>query len=81
MCGHHPLDGPPYENYLGIVPAGAKPPYIDTLGNPSCEVCSGCGFEYGYDDAGASANRMSFEEYREWWLAEGGEVFEPRPSG
>lgn len=81
VCGYHPLRRPPYKNYLGIVPEGAKPPYFDTLGQPSNEVCAGCQYEYGFDDEpGGAAVTSSFEEYREWWLARGGEVIESPPS-
>jgi hypothetical protein len=56
-----------------------SPPYASHLGFPSYEVCSCCGFEYGFDDEpGASGTSSSFEDYRAEWLASGAEWFSRR---
>jgi hypothetical protein len=50
-----------------------EPPY-DAKGNPSHEICSCCGFEFGYDD---QSQGNSFSDYRNKWLAEGAKWFDP----
>jgi hypothetical protein len=56
-----------------------EPPYsIDDC--PSYEICSCCGFEYGYDDAD---QHYSFEGYREKWIKNGYEFTDEddKPTG
>ncbi|WP_440945327.1 hypothetical protein ACSAZL_14425 [Methanosarcina sp. T3] len=50
VCGYDGLDEPPYD--------------IDEV--PSYEICSCCGFEYGFDEEG-----YYFEEYRDKWIKDG----------
>jgi transcription elongation factor Elf1 len=52
ICGYDQLTEPPY----------------DKNGNPSYEICSCCGFEYGYDDHDQGE---SFESYRIEWINNG----------
>lgn len=42
--------------------------------DPSYEICPCCGFEYGFDD---KSRKMTFEEYRNWWMGEGMKWFSP----
>ncbi|PRX41429.1 hypothetical protein CLV97_10638 [Planifilum fimeticola] len=58
VCGYDGLEAPPY----------------DAKGNPSHEICSCCGFEFGYDD---QSQGDSFSDYRKKWLAEGAKWFDP----
>jgi hypothetical protein len=46
------------------------PPYEDTLGTPSYEVCSSGGFEFGNYDNPDNATPVSFEQYRAEWETE-----------
>lgn len=41
-------------------------PPKDKYNNPSYEVCSSCGFEFGVDD-----DNYTYEEWREKWIARG----------
>ena len=52
VCGFDDLDSAPYDNN----------------GNPSYEICSCCGFEFGFHD---SSEHMTFEKYREEWMLRG----------
>jgi len=52
VCGYDKLEGIPYDEY----------------GYPMYEICSCCGFEFGFDD---ESEGMSFEEYRKKWIEEG----------
>jgi len=54
------------------------PPYEELLGKPSYEVCPRCGFEFGNDDNPGTAAPMSFEQYREEWVAGGCQWFDGR---
>ena len=56
VCGYSELDEPPY----------------DDQNNASYEVCSCCGFEFGFDD---KAKGVSFEDYRKKWINEGARWF------
>lgn len=58
VCGYDGLSDAPY----------------DAEGNPSHEICSCCGFEFGYDDR---SQGESFSAYRKKWLADGAEWFDP----
>ena len=84
-CGYDQLTVAPYRDLpRPPVPAGAEPPYEDSLGPASYDVCSCCGFEFGFDDnPGASARADSFESYRQDWLDRGAPWFSPvaRPAG
>jgi len=41
---------------------------FDSFGYPSYEICSCCGYEYGFDD---ESEGISFNEYREEWIKKG----------
>ncbi|QOY36647.1 hypothetical protein AWH56_002945 [Anaerobacillus isosaccharinicus] len=49
ICGYDKLEEIPY----------------DKEGNPSYEICSCCGFEFGYDD---HSEGKTFAEYRQLWI-------------
>jgi hypothetical protein len=59
------------------------PPYCRWYGMPTYDVCPCCGFEFGFDDEPGTAPSVSFEEYLQQWIAEGGRWFDEsrRPSG
>lgn len=52
VCGYDKLSEKPY----------------DDDGNPSYEICSCCGFEFGFDDSNESRN---YEDYRNKWIKQG----------
>ena len=52
VCGYPKLSQPPYDSY----------------GYPTYEICSCCGFEFGFDD---SVQDRTFERYREEWIEDG----------
>ncbi|GAB5465364.1 MAG: hypothetical protein Kapaf2KO_08000 [Candidatus Kapaibacteriales bacterium] len=54
ICGYDELDEPPYYSNNGF--------------DPTWEVCSCCGYEFGYDDVDQG---WTFKAYREKWIAEG----------
>ncbi len=59
----------PVCGFVGLV----EPPYNEA-GGASFEICSCCGFEYGFDD---QSEGRSFEDYRRAWLADGAKWFDP----
>lgn len=67
VCGEASLSVPPYADYTGTVPEGARPPYEAVLGRPSYEVCPVCEFEFGNDDNPGTAPPDSFDDYRREW--------------
>jgi hypothetical protein len=64
VCGYPDLDEAPY----------------DAQSNPSYNICSCCGFEYGFDDG---SKKNTFKEFREKWIYEGCNWFtkEKKPIG
>lgn len=52
VCGFNQLEEVPY----------------DKDGNPSYEICSCCGFEFGFDDG---SEGYSIENYRTKWIRDG----------
>ena len=56
-----------------------QPPYDPETGNESHDICSSCGFEYGYTDDGAASGKypldwtreMIIKDYREQWIESG----------
>jgi hypothetical protein len=77
VCDHLGLDFAPYERWPPPPGAQLVPPYEDTLGRPSYEVCPRCGFEFGNDDNPGTAEPVSFDEYRRQWEAQGRPWFAP----
>lgn len=53
----------PVCGYDGLV----EPPF-DSDGNPSYEICSCCGYEFGFDEA-------TYQEYRKTWIDRGAQWF------
>ena len=78
-CGYPDLEMPAYEN-LGQPPwfDHGSPPYCHRYGAASYDVCSCCGFEYGFDDDPGASLGDSFQEYRRNWIAEGAVWFTPK---
>jgi len=84
-CGFSGLDAKPFER-LPEPPwqhEFGSPPYGVRFGRPSYEVCSCCGFEFGNDDEQGTGAPISFEDYREEWIADGCQWFDEsaRPDG
>jgi hypothetical protein len=52
VCGYNEFDEPPYDEY----------------GYPSYNICSCCGFEFGFDD---DSKKYTFEAYRQEWISIG----------
>jgi len=59
VCGFDQLTEPPYDEH----------------GYSSFEICSCCGFEFGFDDG---SQGISFDEYRKSWLDKGAVWFYPK---
>jgi hypothetical protein len=79
VCGHPGLTSKPYERWPPPADGPLTPPYEETLGQPSYEVCPRCGFEFGNDDNPGTSDPVSFEEYRRQWERRGRPWFtEPR---
>ncbi len=70
VCFAAVLGSPPYANWRPTEPMPA-PPYEETFGMPSYEVCTCCGFEFGNDDNPGTSQPVSFEEYRNAWVEDG----------
>lgn len=86
VCGYTGLARRPYAKMMKGPPLSEDldPPYSTFMGEPSYEVCSCCGFEFGNDDEpGTGAAGASFAEYRAQWLEDGANWFEPslQPAG
>ncbi|HWB14481.1 MAG TPA: hypothetical protein VG826_34970 [Pirellulales bacterium] len=77
-CGFSGLEAPAYRD-IGAPPwtGHGPPPYCLRYGDPSYEVCSCCGFEFGNDDDPGTAHGDGFEEYRRQWVASGAGWFNP----
>jgi hypothetical protein len=71
VCEHVGLARPPYQIWPPPAEAVLTPPYENTLGTPSYEVCPRCGFEFGNDDNPGTAPPQSFEQYRVEWEDDG----------
>ncbi len=78
VCGANELSTPPYKSWPPPARATLKPPYEDTLGTPSYEVCPSCGFEFGNDDNPGTAPPVSFAQYRAQWIADGAPLFDEK---
>jgi hypothetical protein len=75
VCFEPILSAPPYATWPPEDLRALRPPYEDSLGRPSYEVCPSCGFEFGNDDNPGTAAPMSFEDYRRDWRADGRPLF------
>jgi hypothetical protein len=53
------------------------PPYAKYFGMPSYDVCDCCGYEFGHEDEPGTADPVSFETYRQEWIARGCQWFDP----
>ena len=71
VCGHRGLRSPPYATWPPPDAGSLAPPYEDHLGPPSYEVCHRCAFEFGFDDNPGAGKGLSFDEYRQEWIANG----------
>ncbi|GAA4696007.1 hypothetical protein GCM10023226_38010 [Nocardioides nanhaiensis] len=76
VCGSAELARKPYATWPPPDIATLAPPYEDSLGAPSYEVCPNCGFECGNDDNPGTAPPSSFEQYRAEWQADGARRFD-----
>ena len=77
-CGYRGLGQAPYANFSRLpLPDNLVPPYSQYFGEPSYEVCDCCGCEFGNDDEPGTAPPLTFRQYREEWMADGGRWFEP----
>jgi len=61
-CGWGNLDQKPYKRWPDRLPVDAMPPYEDSFGAASYEVCRCCGFEFGNDDNPGTADLRRFAE-------------------
>lgn len=72
VCLAVALRSAPYEIWPPPVELTAiEPPYENSLGMPSYEVCASCAFEFGNDDNPGTASPVSFAEYRLEWIKAG----------
>jgi hypothetical protein len=77
-CGFKGLDQKPYANMPSISETKNKPiPYEDLWGFPSYDVCSCCGYEFGFNDNPGNGIGETFEEARREWIEDGCKWFEP----
>lgn len=77
VCEYAGLTTPPYATWPPPTGLEIHPPYEETLGVPSYEVCPQCGFEFGNDDNPGTSEPVSFESYRADWECKGSPVFDP----
>lgn len=83
-CGFLGLERPSYARATVFpVEVTGAPPYWQTLGEASYEVCPCCGFEFGNDDDPGTAPPSTFSEYLARWIRDGCRWFDPkrRPEG
>lgn len=53
---------------------GLEEPVYDEIGEPSFEICSCCGVEFGFDDF--DIKNLTFVTVREKWLKDGAKWFD-----
>ena len=75
VCFEPVLSTRPYATWPPDDLRALSPPYENSLGQPSYEVCHSCGFEFGNDDNPGTASPVSFDEYRREWEADGRPLF------
>jgi hypothetical protein len=78
VCRYAYLEVKPYKLWPPPDGVDLKPPYVDQLGAASYEVCSSCGFEFGFDDNPGWGAPTSFDEYRAKWESKGRPWFDKR---
>jgi rubredoxin len=78
VCRYAYLEVKPYQVWPPPDGVDLRPPYVDQLGAASYEVCSSCGFEFGFDDNPGWGAPTSFDEYRVKWESEGRPWFNKR---
>lgn len=71
VCEEGELRARPYATWPPPPGVEVAPPYAEQLGSASYEVCSRCGYEFGYDDNPAGGPGQSFEDARRAWEADG----------
>lgn len=77
-CGFSGLEYRPYARLTSLESIDdLAPPYCQFFGDPSYEVCTCCGFEFGNDDEPGTGAAMSFKEYRIDWIKRGCPWFTP----
>ena len=76
VCGSVELTAKSYATWPPPEGTRLAPPYEDSLGAPSYEVCPNCGFEFGNDDNPGTAQPASLEDYRAEWEADGSPRFD-----
>jgi rubredoxin len=78
-CGYPELEAPPYKNMKGHpYPLVVVPPYENAWGPASYDVCSCCGYEFGFDDnPGGDSPGTPFTDYLKEWFNDGQKWFEP----
>ena len=71
-CGYPDLIVAPYSDYMGPpISIEILPPYFYTMGEPSYEICSYCGYEFGNDDEPGTSEPISFRDYLIQWIKDG----------
>lgn len=77
VCGYDKLDSSPYEQNIDFpLDTSLQPPYSQHFGEPSYDVCSCCGFEFGNDDEPGASSPSTFRNYLIEWIKEGQSWFE-----
>src|SRR2546430_2796969 len=71
VCNCEALSAKPYKTWPPPSDIDLAPPYELQLGPASYEVCPRCGFEFGNDDNPGTAPPLSWESYRQDWVARG----------
>jgi hypothetical protein len=78
VCQYEGLEVKPYQVWPPPDDVDLRPPYEDQLGAPSYEVCSSCGYEFGFDDNPGWDEFTSFDQYRAKWESKGRPWFNKR---
>jgi hypothetical protein len=81
VCEYEGLEVKPYQVWPPPDDVVLRPPYEDQLGAPSYEVCSSCGYEFGFDDNPGTCAPTSFDEYRTESEAAGKPWFDKKLAG
>lgn len=77
VCGYDKLDTSPYEKNIQFpLDSNLTPPYSKYFGEPSYDVCSCCGFEFGNDDEPGTSDGVTFKSFLLEWIKDGQVWFE-----